>query len=504
MHKLKLYFFNFLQKTNNQTLFSLCLLFLFIVFIVFRFLIVFSYSSDIVIGEDNNVWNIQKMLLGNELYTNPESYPFEIFQYAPLSQYFTFYTAKLLSYKVGDNVHGLFVLGRVYSLIFNILTSFVIFRFNIVFLNISKNVNLVLSFLSLFIITYIDYTLRADSLSNLFIIISLYWFFKTLESDQLKFLVYTVLFSLLAVFSKQNAIQILVYFFTIYLFIKPKRISNYILILITFSALFCLFFYVIYGNLFFYCTIVGISNPTQLTLGISLFFDYTKRYGILLFLSLLTIFLKNDNNKESISNYIKILLFIFISSFIFSFGTSQKIGAGLNYYTLNIYISVLLSAVFIDRIYNSEMIKLKYLFLVLIVVSSSGHLFIERMYNRHIPQISVKHKQEYATDLNFVREVKKRIGVLKNQNYIFTPNKNIKNLYFYNTVLPNTEYYGDGASRFNWSKFDKNKLKYIIINENDSYILNHRTFHQFHINLSDYSLIYSYKNRKLLCLNNLK
>ena len=502
MDRIKSYYYNFLVKINNQSLFNLCLLVLFIIFIAFRFLILLSYSSDIVIGEDNNVWNIQKMLEGKQLYTNPENYPFEIFQYAPLSQYFTFYTAKLLSFKIGDNVHGIFILGRLYSLMFNILTSLVILKFNSVFLNISKNVNLVLSFISLIIITYIDYTLRADSLSNLFTIIALFYLFKSFESEKTRYIIYTVLFSLFAIFSKQSAIQIIVYFVSIYLIISPKKMIKYLIVLCISTILFCLFFYLIYGKLFFYCTIVGISNPTQLSLGVSLLFDYTKRYGILLLMSGLIFFLKNDPRINS--NYIKILLFLFVSSFVFSFGTSLKIGAGLNYYTLNIYISVLLSAVFMDKLYRSDFIKYKHLFLIVTVSITAGHIFVERMYSRHIPQISLKHKTEYEIDVDFVREVKKRIGVAKNQEFLFTPNKNIKNLYFYNTVLPNTEYYSDGASRFDWSKFDNKKLKYIIINENDSYILNNRTFHQFHIDLSDYFLLYTHKNRKLLCLKNVK
>ena len=485
------------KKMNRQSFFYFTILFLFIVYLVFRVLILMSFSSDIVIGEDNNVWNIQKMLSGKPLYTNPENYPFEIFQYAPLSQYFTFYTAKLLNFKIGSNVHEIFVLGRLYSLMFNCLTSFLIFRINKIHLLISNNVNLALSFVSLIIITYIDYTLRADSVANFFVLLSLFYFFKTVESNKLKFVIYTVFFSLLAIFSKQSAVQVLVYYFSIYLIISPKKFINYILVVILSASLFCLFFYLIYGNLFFISTILGISNPADLKLGISLFFDYTKRFGILLFISVLTVFIKKN---EFNSNYVKILLFLFVSSFIFSFGTSQKIGAGLNYYSMNIYISVLLVSIFVDRLYRSDFLKLNNLFLVILVSISSGHIFIERMYNRHLPQISLKHKSEYEIDVNFVNSVKKRIGIAKNQHYVFTPNKNIKNLYFYNTVLPNTEYYGAGVSPFNWSKFDKKKLKYIIINEKDSYVLNNRTFHQFHIDLSDYRVIYEYQNRKLLCL----
>ncbi len=169
----KLYLLNFLRRINNQSLFKISLIILFLIFLIIRCLIVFSYSSDIVVGEDNNVWNIQKMLLGNPLYTNPEDFPFEIFQYAPLSQYFTYSTAKILSFKVGENVHGIFIIGRLYSLLFNLLTSFIIYRFNFIYFQINKNINLFFAFISLILITYIDFTLRADSLSNFFIVISL-------------------------------------------------------------------------------------------------------------------------------------------------------------------------------------------------------------------------------------------------------------------------------------------------------------------------------------------
>lgn len=63
------------------------------IMLVFRILLVFSYSPDISVGEDNNVWNIQKMLQNIPLYTNPEKPPFEIFVYTPLSQYPVFWIA---------------------------------------------------------------------------------------------------------------------------------------------------------------------------------------------------------------------------------------------------------------------------------------------------------------------------------------------------------------------------------------------------------------------------
>jgi hypothetical protein len=491
----KLYFSKLLGRTNNQLLFNISLIILFLIFLVIRFSIVLSYSSDIVVGEDNNVWNIQKMLSGKPLYTNPEDFPFEIFQYAPLSQYFTYFTAKLLSFKIGENVHGIFMIGRIYSLLFNLLTSFVIYRFNFIFFQTNKNVNLFLSFISLIIITYIDFTLRADSLSNLFIIISLFFFIKTLESNQFKYLFFTVLFSFIAIFAKQSAFQIIVYYFIIYFFLLPKKNIILLFLFIFFSIIFCSFFYLIYGRLFFYSTIIGISNPTDLKLAITILFEYTKRYGILILLSLLTFFLKNDDLRTS--RHIKILFFIYVSSFIFSFGTSQKIGAGLNYYTMNIYISIILSSIILDRMLKKQFFQYKYLFLTILLIITSIHIFSERMYNRHLPQISLNHKEQYLIDAYFVKEVKKRIGIAKNESYIFTSNKNIKNLYFYNTVLPNTEYYSDDGSYFKWSNFDKSKLKYIIINENDSYNLNNRTLQQFKINIKEYELLYKYKNRKL-------
>lgn len=499
MRAIKNHKLNFFNKIDNPTLFNFCLFILFIIFLVFRFSIILSYSSNIVIGEDNNVWNIQKMLFGDQLYTNPEDYPFEIFQYTPLSQFFTFFTAKILSFKVGENVHGIFVIGRIYSLIFNLLTSFVIYRFCFVFLKISKNVNLLLTFISLIIITYIDFTLRADSLTNFCIIFSMFWFFKTLDSKRIVYFVLCVTFSLCAIFSKQSAVQVLVYFSVIYLFFKPKKIISFYLILIFFSFLFCVFFYLIYGKIFFYSIIVGISNPIDINLGITLLFDYTKRFGILLLISVFSLFISNEKSKSS-NLYIKILLFFFASSFIFAFGTSNKIGAGLNYYTFNIYISIILTSVFLDKLLNSDLVRYKHFLLVLILFITTGHILSERMYNRHLPQISLNHKIDYCTDIQFVKEVKNRIGILRNQDYLFTPNKNIKNLYFYNTILPNTEYYAPESSKFNWSKFDESKLKYIIINEYDSNDLNTRTFNQFNIKITDYILLYKFKNRKLYCL----
>lgn len=501
MNNIKFIITNWINKLNSKSFFYIALFILFLLYLVFRIIIIGSYSPDIVVGEDNNIWNIQKMLQGKPLYTNPEDYPFEIFQYTPISQYLTFCTAKLLNFKVGNFVHEIFMIGRFYSLLFNILSSIVIFKINKVFFKISDSINLTLSYFSLILITYIDYTLRADSLSNLLVLLSIFWFLKTFCDDKVKYIFYTVLFSLLAIFTKQTAIQLLVYFSVIYMLYRAKKLIIYSTFGIAITITFCLFFYLMYGKLFFYSTIIGISNPAQLSLGISLFFDYCQRYGILLILSLFSIFIKQKNDTL-INTYVKILFFLFIGSFVFSFGISQKIGAGINYYSLNFFISIILSSIVINNFHKNESINYKYLTLIFIASLTTFYSLFDRLYNRHLPQISAKNKTEYNIDVQFVKDIKKKIGIAKNQDYIFTPNKNIKNLYFHNTVLPNTEYYSPSASKFDWSKFDKKKLKYIIINENDSYVINKRTFDQFNINLSDYSLLYKSNNRKLYILKN--
>lgn len=483
-----------LEKLNHKNFLFFSLFFLIVIFLVFRFYIIFSYSSDIVIGEDNNVWNIQKMLLGKSLYTDPEDYPFEIFQYAPLSQYFTFFTAKFLGFKVGIDTHSLFVIGRLYSLIFNILTSFFIYKISSLFLNINKYVNYVFFFISFVLITYIDYTLRADSLSNLFTILSLLYLFKSITTENIKSIFFTSFFVVLAIFSKQSAFQLIVFYSFIFIYYSRSKTIYWIFFTLLTSGFFCFVFYSIYGSVFFKSTIGGISNPTELKLGVALLLDYTKRFGVVLFPAVIMFFFKV--NKNVIDLRVKnILFFIFLASFIFSFGTSQKVGAGLNYYSLNLYISILLCSIFINELFDNKNFKQEFIILSLILIIPSLNILVERMYNRHYSQISSKHRYEYFIDFNFVQLSKNKIGRLNKNEYVFTVNKNIKNLYFRNTILPNTEYYG--VSHFDLSKYDRKKIKYLIINNSDPIDMMSRSFNQFKINISEYDLIFEYYNRKL-------
>lgn len=483
-----------LEKLNHKNFLYFSLFFLIVIFLVFRFFIIFSYSPDIVIGEDNNVWNIQKMLLGKPLYTDPEDYPFEIFQYAPLSQYFTFFTAKFLGFKVGRDTHNIFVIGRLYSLVFNILTSFFIFKISRLFFNINKYVNYVFFFISFVLISYIDYTLRADSLSNLFTILSLLYLYKSITTENIISIFLTSLFVGLAIFSKQSAFQLIIFYSFIFLYYTKSKILYWFFFTLITSGIFCFVFYSIYGSVFFKSTIGGISNPTELKLGVALLLDYTKRFGVLLLPAIIMFFIKA--NKNNIDLRIKnILFFLFLASFLFSFGTSQKVGAGLNYYSLNLYISILLCSMFINELFENEVFKYGFVFLSLILIITSLNILVERLFNRHYSQISSKHRYEYFTDFNFIQLSKNKIGTLNNNEYVFTVNKNIKNLYFRNTILPNTEYYG--VSHFDLSKYHRKSIKYLILNDSDPIDMLSRSFNQFKINISEYDLIFEYHKRKL-------
>ena len=480
---------------NTKKFFFILLAFLLVMVIIMRFFIIISFSPDIVVGEDNNVWNIQKMLSGLPLYTNPELPPYEIFQYSPISQYFTLWTCKFLNVVPSKDSHTIFIIGRILSLLFNLITSYYIFILLKRFFNSNFWISIIVSIYCFIDLTPLDYTLRTDSFYNLISIIAIYYFVKFLAFKRRKDLIISMFFISTSLFTKQSGIQF--YFFIPFYLILCKRHKNLldsIVYLIIFSLGYFITFYTLYGNNFVNSFVKGIANRIDLIAAYHIWNTYFFQHFPFILLGFVAIwkwnFLVNLYNPKSFIGTLSIFLLLF------SLVTSLKVGSSTNYYTLFNYIIFSIVGIYTSELTSKYGDKNLFLIINLFIIIIPTNLIIDRYFTKHSIHFNEQNKKEFLKDSYFSAHVKTIIHDKK--NLIFTPNKNLKNFFPEQTIFPNTEYYAE--SIFNYDNFTKNKKKltYIILNSNDDKNMNIRTIDFFKIDLKKYDTILNYDSRILL------
>ena len=146
------------------------------VIIIYRLLICVNYTPEISVGETNNIWNALNVANGRALYCNPENTPFEIFQYTPLSQFPTVIFAKLLDSNSLNYGYYVLAIGRVFSLIFNLLTFYLVFLLLSRILKIDKTLSLAAAIGGFGLLTHLAFAVRPDAMSLLVTILSVYLF----------------------------------------------------------------------------------------------------------------------------------------------------------------------------------------------------------------------------------------------------------------------------------------------------------------------------------------
>ena len=480
---------------NNKKFFFFTLTLLLAMITIMRFFIIISFSPDIVVGEDNNVWNIQKMLSGLPLYTNPELPPYEIFQYSPISQYFTFWTCKIFNIVPAKDTHSIFIIGRILSLIFNIITSYYIYILIKKVFNANIWIACIVSIYCFIDLTPLDYTLRTDSFYNLISIIAIYQFVKFIEYNLMKNLILSMFLFSTSFFAKQSGIQF--YFIIPIYLLLSKNYKNlfYALIYLTlFSLVYLSLFYILYGNNFINSLVKGIANRIDLISAYHIWNTYFFKHFPFILFGFLAIF-KWIISKTA-TNSKKFLGVMCVFLLLFSIVTSLKVGSSTNYYTIFNYIIFTIIGIYTSELTSRFGDKNLFLIINLFIIIIPTNLLMDKYFNIHSVHFDEKNQKEFLKDSKFASCVKKIIK--DNKVLIFTPNKNLKIFFPNQTIFPNTEYYAESIFNYDNFKKDKSKLSYIIFNNNDDKNINSRTIDCFKIDLKKYDTILKYDSRMLL------
>jgi len=316
----------------------------FLLVLTFRIVLAFFPSSNSAGAENNIIYFIQQLLRGENLYMDPASPPFAIAQYTPLYYQLLAIVARILSISA-DDVLLLFRLNRTIAIILDLGSCFII-------ASILKNrlripvTNAWLAALTAFL--FLLPWSRPDNAALLFWIAAVYVFLKMLDSGKQRDLWLAVVFSSLAVLSKQSAITIALIIGGWLLVRKDLRrfalfTAGYIVLTIAGMLLLSLTSGVpaLFKNI-----ILGIDNGVSLDYYFSIFQPYYAGGGFIALLAFVCALAFASRDTSATNRFIAfaaLLQFVLLNMF------ALKTGSGLNYLTEWLMLLVVLATIYRER-----------------------------------------------------------------------------------------------------------------------------------------------------------
>lgn len=440
----------------------------FVSFLILRILLIFSYDSDLGGVENNVIYSICKVLDGGLLYDNPEIGNFNISQYSPLYYYFPIIVGKLFHLNPLNDLYTIYIVGRTFSLIFNLFGAWIIFKLLQQVFKVNNKISFIAVSVYFVQLTRIQFSARPDSLFNLFTIIVIFFLIKFLIASKNKshfiYLLLALFFASLSVFVKQSGIQFLI--IIPFFFLLAKQYKTFISsssILFVFTSLIFLIFYGLYGHNLILNTVFGLNNGSSFTRLYDVYSHFFLKYQLFIVLGVFLsfYFLKSDNKIE-----FRFLGYITGALFLFALITSIKEGSWINYYNEFVVMVIISTAVVINKLsaiydqYNAIIRNSAIIFCLYIIVLLPN-IITHKLFHEHLGQIKMS-QNEYDN--------RKRIAKILNDNlkqgqYFLAFDNQINAMLPLKCVVPNKDIV-PLQSKFNYTNFDaafNNKhIKYIV------------------------------------------
>lgn len=471
--------------------FVLCLISLSVLFfVVLRIIIIYSKGTDIAGIEQNVVYSIQVFLNGGQLYSSPHTAPFSITQYTPLYYWLCYITAKIGDYGPYD-IQNIYIIGRSWNLLFNLINALIIFKISSSILRISINKSYFL-FLLAFAFTYShNFAIRPDSLHDMIGIGSIYAYLCYYNKSSINYrstslLFITVVLTAVSVFSKQSGIQLIIIFMGFSFLSRDwKTLGKLFLFSSVIYGISLGFFHYLYPS-FIDNVVGGVMNG----INIENFINYVigKKIFIICVLPLIFIslfFLIKNNSIFKGDEVTRLLSISLLGTLIFALATALKMGSTIQYF--NIFVNVALLLIFkniqdlkerkelvASKVFSKELTFYGFLFLVIFIYAATNSKLILNF--DHDPRLE---KQRLAAVK--VAEYIKEDSKSSKGRYIFSnlttdttipSRQGINNIFFKNCLVPQMDIleYSTGPSKVigynNLEKMLKNgDVKYIIESE---------------------------------------
>ena len=451
---------------------------LFLITLFLRIVFTVCFDSDYGGIEQNVIYGIQRIIMGQPLYQDPATGTYAVMQYTPLYYYFTSGIAKFSGIYATD-VQSIYTLCRIIALTFNLLTVVTValiirsWRF-------SRSCSLVFAMPVLMLLTSHYYT-RGDSMHLFLFIAAMYSYILYNKNGGLWHILLAALFSAGCIMVKQNGILVIGIIGFCLLFADRKYLSAIFYSLCTSCFTCFLAEACIRGNwhAFYQNTYLGLKNGMDISFLYRIFtsqffFDMVPCYilgGIIVWLAMKKI---TDNIFRRIATGAAL-------SFLFAIITGLKIGSANNYFTeFLVFVITALPYLlqseqgaarlfrFFDRtvtIYRFAYIA----FFILITSKTAG--FVTEAYN----EINIKNfKTEYNKEKELYEYFRKGLNIKNGEYIFFTDRLFFDNIFIEHAIMPNKDVveqvYAANHTTFDYSAFvagmNTGMIKYIVTDEN--------------------------------------
>jgi hypothetical protein len=152
----------------------------------------FSYTVDIAGIEESTVVSVKRLFFHLPLYGDPVQYPFFTFQYPPVYSWLLYTGCLLLGINPGQDVHSLYVLGRMLNLFANIGSAWLLYRMLKNF-QVPDSISKPMAALSLLFLAKHGFAVRPDSLKSFLVMAFIYCLVEDLRKQKHSLLLYVFL-----------------------------------------------------------------------------------------------------------------------------------------------------------------------------------------------------------------------------------------------------------------------------------------------------------------------
>lgn len=315
--------------------------------ICIRWEMLLQHRTELGGVEHNVIHGIQKVMLGQRLYEDPEKPPFDVMQYTPAYYVLCAGIGQVLGI-TGDDARAIYLLSRTVALLFNLLTCWYVYR--------CGRACGAPSWASLFVagITFCTFWehffTRMDAMAAAASFAAFHGFGRWNLTQQRKWMVITAVFGVLAFMSKQSGI-VAIAAPVVYITVQRlwRALGTYIVassvaLIVSFGLIFlCL------GTplAFYQNTVLGLRNGSGWHMYIELFNPPTYKYFVGWHLLTLFVLWHGFRSSSYTTRFLTIALPL---SLVFAMVTGLKYGSRLNYIHESLVLTFLLAAVLFARL----------------------------------------------------------------------------------------------------------------------------------------------------------
>lgn len=441
-------------------------------YLVFHVLLVFSYTPDLGGVENSVIYSVCKMLNGLPLYGDTENANFDITQYSPLYYYLHYFIADVLSLHPLTQLHEVYIVGRILSLVFGISGFVLIVHILSKLLKTDKRIAFIAGIIQFFYLTKIHFASRPDALFSLVFIVFVYLMIAYLNKKEhaVLYLYAAAVCAVFSMFIKQNGIQLPVILgvFLMFSFNWKIAIKSGITMFVLTGMLYYIFTGM-YGVFFFKNIFGGLDNGVSFARVYDVFSNFHLHSMLIFAVGIFLTFKIFKKDASEIDIFFSVNLIVL---FCFAFLTSAKEGSWKNYYNEFIIVSIIGGAAYLGKAFvdvreyagSKDLREIVYIY-ILVLIPSIG------MYNLfHVHYTDLKKTSE---DYREKQQLSNKLNTLLQKYpaaYFVSFETEVQNMIPEKAVVPNKDIVGF-CSKFNYDRYrEKVKnahIKYMILSKGE-------------------------------------